>query len=326
MLCILNSNHNPYFNLALEEYLLKEFSEEYFMLWRNSPCIVVGRNQNTLAEINQEYALARRIPVVRRLSGGGAVFHDLGNLNFTFIVNDTENSFCNFRRFAAPIIEVLRSLGLPAELSGRNDLTIDGRKFSGNAQLKYQNRLLHHGTILFSAAIADITAALRVDPAKFDGKAVKSVNSRVTNIQSHLSQPLTIEELESLILNHVIAGSPEHTLYRLNPSDIQKINVLSAAKYSAWEWNYGRSPAYTLRNQARFAGGSVETLINVKDGIIQNIRIYGDFFGAAEIGAIEQALIGVKHEKQAVRAVLSRFQIQDYLANISAAELMTLLF
>ena len=190
MLYIYNKNTNPYFNLAAEEYVLKEFQEECFMLWRNEPSIIVGKNQNTLAEINLDYVRQHKIPVVRRLSGGGAVFHDLGNLNFTFIVNEDVSSFSDFKRFTQPIIDVLRKLSVNAEFSGRNDITIDGKKISGNAQYYYKNRILHHGTLLFSSSITDLSAALKVRPVKFEDKGVKSVSKRVTNISEHLKEPL----------------------------------------------------------------------------------------------------------------------------------------
>ena len=191
MLCIYNKNTNPYFNLACEEYILKEFNEECFMLWRNSPCIVVGKNQNTLSEINKDYVDKNNITIVRRLSGGGAVFHDLGNINFTFISNQKE-TFNDFKRFTVPIIDALKQLNVNAEFSGRNDLTIDGKKFSGNAQYCYKNRVLHHGTLLFSANVKDISQSLNVKEKKFEGKAVKSVKSRVTNISSHLKSPMKV--------------------------------------------------------------------------------------------------------------------------------------
>lgn len=326
MLCILNDNTSPYFNLALEEYLLKEFADECFMLWRNEPSIIVGKNQNTLAEINLEYVEAQGIKVVRRLSGGGAVFHDLGNLNFTFIVNDLENSFCDFSKFTAPIIAVLAKLGIKAELSGRNDLTVSGLKFSGNAQYKYKDRLLHHGTILFSAAIPDITSALRVSSEKFEGKGIKSVASRVTNIQSHLSQPLSIEEFAVMIRNHMASDRGVYTLYSLTPPDIDKVNQLVREKYATWEWNYGASPQYNLRNKARLTGGSVEVLLDVKDGTIQNARILGDFFSKYDISQIERSLSGVRHEEKAVTAALASFDFQDYMANVTASEFIRLLF
>jgi lipoate-protein ligase A len=326
LLYVINDNVNPYFNLALEEYLLKEFDQECFMLWRNAPCIVIGKNQNTLGEINLEYVRTNDIKVVRRLSGGGAVFHDLGNLNFTFIVNDYDNSFCDFGKFTAPVIEVLNKLGIQAELSGRNDLCIAGLKFSGNAQYKYRDRLLHHGTILFSAAIPNMTAALQVNPSKFEGKGIKSVASRITNIQSHLSVPLTIEELETQICDQVKKDRENYEIYRLTSEDVQRVNQLVQGKYATWDWNYGTSPEYNLRNIARLKGGTVEVLLNVKNGTIQNIRIFGDFFGKSDVHLIEQALIGVKHEEKSILNILSRVCLEDYVAGVTNMEFISLLF
>lgn len=326
MLYIVNDNVDPYFNLALEEYLLKEFAQECFMLWRNSPCIVVGKNQNTLGEINLDYVRKHHIKVVRRLSGGGAVYHDLGNLNFTFIVNDLQNNFCDFSKFTAPIIAVLRKLGVQAELSGRNDLCVSGQKFSGNAQYKYKDRLLHHGTILFSAVIPDISAALRVNPSKFEGKGVKSVASRITNIQSHLAEPITIEELKTMIVDEVKTDRDYYEIYRLTSIDVEKVNESAQGKYAAWDWNYGISPEYNLQNKARFQGGSVEVFLNVKTGVIRNARVFGDFFGKSDVCQIEQALVGVRHERKAISDSLSGFCFEEYLAGVTMMEFLDLLF
>jgi len=186
MLIINDLRTDPYFNLAAEEYALKNFKADCFMLWRNEPSIIVGKHQNTLAEINLDYVKKRNIKVGRRLSGGGAVFHDLGNLNFTFISTGAqENRLVDFRRFTMPILEVLQNLGIEAVFEGRNDLTIHGRKFSGNAEHVWKNRILHHGTLLFSSVLTDLSEALKVDPLKFRDKAVKSIRSRVTNISKH---------------------------------------------------------------------------------------------------------------------------------------------
>lgn len=320
-----NDNVNPYHNLALEEYLLKEFTDECFMLWKNSASIIIGKNQNTLSEVNVEYVNANKIPVVRRLSGGGAVFHDLGNLNFTFIINDMENSFINFKKFTLPIIEVLNKLSVNAELSGRNDLTIDGRKFSGNAQYKYKNRLLHHGTLLFSSNITDLSAALNVNRSKFEGKSVKSVISRVTNISSHLKQPLTIDEFKKEITDHIMSKYEDCTLYNLTTNDIKAVNELVKEKYSTWEWNYGSSPAYNFRNQKKLAGGIIEACLNVTNGYIKEIKFYGDFFSKQDIGDIEQALSGAKHDEESMRQVLGNFDINDYFANITLEEIIGLI-
>lgn len=326
MLYIYNKNTNPYFNLAAEEYVLKEFQEECFMLWRNEPSIIVGKNQNTLAEINLDYVRQHKIPVVRRLSGGGAVFHDLGNLNFTFIVNEDVSSFSDFRRFTQPIIDVLRKLSINAEFSGRNDITIDGKKISGNAQYYYKNRILHHGTLLFSSSITDLSAALKVRPVKFEDKGVKSVSKRVTNISEHLKEPITIEKFIDLIMNHIREQTDESEMYEFTQEDIQKIEKLVREKYSTWEWNFGTSPDYSFKNEKKFTGGTVEVNLNVEKGIIKDIKIYGDFFGKYDVSEVENLLKGVKHSEEEIRKVLSNIDMNDYFANITVDNLIEVMF
>ena len=326
MLYILNNKTSPYFNLALEEYILKEFSQECFMLWQNSPSIIVGKNQNTLSEINIDYVKEHNIPVVRRLSGGGTVFHDLGNLNFTFIINDTENRFVDFKKFTLPIIEVLRKLSVNAELSGRNDLTIDGRKFSGNAQYKFKNRLLHHGTLLFTSNISDLVAALKVDPYKFEGKGIKSVESRVTNISEHLKQPLEIAGFKELIMEHIKTSHKEFDFYELTPQDINTVNRMVQDKYAEWEWNYGSSPSFNLKNHKKFNSGNLEVYLTVNNGIIEQFKLYGDFFGKCDINDIEQAVRGLRHEEKAVKSALSGFIMDNYISGIGIDDLIRMLF
>ncbi|KHO61320.1 lipoate--protein ligase [Thermoanaerobacter sp. YS13] len=326
MLYIYNKNTNPYFNLAAEEYVLKEFQEECFMLWRNEPSIIVGKNQNTLAEINLDYVRQHKIPVVRRLSGGGAVFHDLGNLNFTFIVNEDVSSFSDFKRFTQPIIDVLRKLSVNAEFSGRNDITIDGKKISGNAQYYYKTRILHHGTLLFSSSITDLSAALKVRPVKFEDKGVKSVSKRVTNISEHLKEPFTIEQFIDLIMNHIREQTAESEMYEFTSEDIQKIEKLVREKYSTWEWNFGTSPDYSFKNEKKFTGGTVEVNLNVEKGIIKDIKIYGDFFGKYDVSEVENLLKGVKHSEEEIKKVLSNIDINDYFANITVDNLIEVMF
>jgi len=326
MLYIYNKNTNPYFNLAAEEYVLKEFKDECFMLWRNEPSIIVGKNQNTLAEINLDYVREHKIPVVRRLSGGGAVFHDLGNLNFTFIVNADEGGFTDFKRFAQPIIDVLRKLGVEAEFSGRNDITIDGKKISGNAQYYYKNRILHHGTLLFSSNITDLSAALKVRPVKFEDKGVKSVSKRVVNISEYLKEPITIEEFINLIMEHIKKQTGGGEMYEFTEEDLKKINKLVEEKYGTWEWNFGSSPDYKMKHEKKFPGGTVEVNLNVEKGIIKDVKIYGDFFGKYDISEVEDLLKGVKHSEEEVRKALSKINLQDYMANITIDNLIEVMF
>lgn len=328
MRCIYNSSTHPQFNLATEEYLLKQANDDIFMLWRNAPAIIVGKHQNTLAEINQEYVKKNDIHVVRRLTGGGAVFHDLGNINFTFIMNADEphSNLIDFRRYTLPILEVLQKLGINARFEGRNDLTIEGKKFSGNAEHVYKNRVLHHGTLLFSSKLPDLSAALHVDPSKFQDKAVKSVRSRVTNISEHLKEPLTVIEFKNMIMKHIMEMYPDAVSYTLNEDDLEEINKLVKERYSTWDWNFGQSPQYNLRKITRTAAGTIEFDLLVAKGKIESCKIFGDFFGIYDIEDIEQALKGVSHTESAVHDALAHLDLTLYFNNIAPEELIQCIF
>lgn len=321
-----NNSTNPYFNLALEEYLLKQLDGEFFLLWQNSPSIIVGKNQNTISEINLDYVKEHNIPVVRRLTGGGAVFHDLGNLNYTFIVKDQGGIGFDFKKHTAPIIETLQKLSVDAKLSGRNDLTIDGKKFSGNSQCRYKGRLLHHGTLLFNSSISDISSALKVDASKFTGKGIKSIESRVTNISAYLKKPLTLPEFKQLIVSQINSSHYEFEFYNLSKQEINCVEKLEKNKYESWAWNYGSSPVYNFSNRRKFAAGSIEVFLNVNNGIICSVKLYGDFFGEYDIGDIENALMGVKHEENAIRQRLSEFDLSRYFLGISLDEFLSVMF
>ncbi len=326
MLCIIRQETDPYFNIAAEEYVLKHFSEDCFMLWRNEPCIIVGKHQNTLAEINIDYVKKKEIKVVRRLSGGGAVFHDLGNLNFTFVANaEAGSNMVDFHKFTKPILDVLKTLNINAEFSGRNDLVIDGRKFSGNAEHVYRQRILHHGTLLFSSVMSDLVNALNVDPSKFTDKAVKSVRSRVTNISEHLASTLTVLEFRDLIMQHIIDSTPGATVYSFTQEDIDNITKLSAEKYATAEWNYGTSPNYTFRKKLKTAGGHIEVALVVENGIIRQARFFGDYFHIQDPADIEAAIVGARHEEGDLLSRFASYSLQDYFLNITEEDLISAL-
>lgn len=327
MLCIKRHRTDPYFNIAAEEYFLKEFHDDCFMLWRNEPAVIVGKHQNTIAEINIDFIKKKNIPVVRRLSGGGAVFHDLGNLNFTFIkTKKAGEPGHDFRKFTEPILGVLLKLGVNARFEGRNDLTIEGKKFSGNAMAVHGNRVLHHGTLLFSSVMADLSGALKVDPLKFKDKAVKSVKSRVTNISEHLQQPLTILEFKDMVMQYVMETNAEAAPYSLTDSDNERIEKLTAGKYSSWEWNFGQSPKYNFRKIIKTKGGNIEFNLDVQNGIIRHVKIFGDYFNEYPTSDIENALTNIPHKSDDVIRALEVFDLGNYFSNVSLEEFLDGLF
>lgn len=336
MLYVNNNCTDPYWNLAAEEYLLKEFHQPIFRLWRNGDSIIVGRYQNTLAEVDINYVKENGIKVVRRLTGGGAVFHDLGNLNFTFIEERIpgEDAGAMFRRFTRPIIEALNGIGIKAYLEGRNDLLIDGLKFSGNAVCIHNNRILQHGTLLFSASMGNLAAALKSRPEKFIGKAVQSNRSRVTNISQHLPDsfpadipPVTdIASFWNYLEQYICNRHPEIEPYTFTPVDIEAIDALCRKKYSQESWNFGSSPAYSFSKTAKLSGGIVELFMTVSKGTITELKIMGDYFFTLPTEEFCQKLIGTPHTIDAIRSVLKEIPTTSYFNNIPAEELAGMFF
>lgn len=328
MLCIIdNHTTDPYWNLAAEEYLLTSFSEPIFRIWRNSDSIIVGKNQNTFAEINIDFVERNNIAVVRRLTGGGTVFHDLGNVNYTFIdrKNDSESTDEMFRRFTAPIIRALKSLGVDACLSGRNDLLIGGRKFSGNAICIHGDRLLQHGTLLFRSSMNNLAEALIVHEDKFIGKGVKSTRSRVTNISEHLLVRKTTDEFFNYMANFCIAEG-NFQEYHYCAEDIAAINALADSKYRCREWNYGRSPKCSINHRQKFPSGILELSFDIEKGLISNLSINGDYFFKAPTEELCRMLNGVPFEKEKIIDCLNGVAIDDYFSGIDTNQFVSLLF
>lgn len=317
---------DPYRNLATEEYLLRQKTGDWFMLWRNAPCIVVGRNQNTHAEINRDYVEQNGIAVVRRLTGGGAVFHDLGNVNYTFIEEGASDQFGNYAVFSQPVLDVLHGLGIPAALSGRNDLLIDGRKFCGNAQTLWHGRMMHHGCILFSASLSHLSEALRVNPLKIQSKGIRSVRSRVTNISEHLTVPMTAEAFLTLVLDSVLS-KPGNERYELTAADDAAIDRLVAEKYATYAWNYGFPKEYTFQKDTLFPGGGlVSVAISIQDDKIAAMRVTGDFFGIRDVAEFEANMVGAAYDPHAIANRLQTMNFNDYFAGIEAHAFVNAMF
>ncbi len=325
MLVVDLSTTDPYVNLATEEYLLHHRQEDFFVLWQNEPCIVVGRNQNTLAEINHEYVTDHNIPVVRRLTGGGAVFHDLGNLNYTFIEADAKDKFGNYGVFSTPVLQVLHRLGVPATVSGRNDLLVDGKKICGNAQTMFHGRMMHHGCILFSANVNHLTSALKVNPLKIQSKGIASVRSRVTNIADHLAEPLTVTDFRGLLLDEVLKGEGNR-LYELTPADKEQIETLYREKYATYEWNFGFKKEYSFNKDTLFPAGLVTLSMDIKEDKIAALSVKGDFFGVADVAQFEAAMLGTPYEPSAILERLQSLDFSSYFAGISPEEFIKALF
>ncbi|NLJ58245.1 MAG: lipoate--protein ligase [Tissierellia bacterium] len=324
-----NTSTDPRYNLAFEEYVFKnlETDEDFILLWRNGPSIIVGKNQNTVEEINMEYVKENNINVVRRVTGGGAVYHDLGNLNFSFIGKADSNEKIDFKAYNIPIIKALEKLNVKCELSGRNDLVIDGKKISGIAQSITKGRVLNHGTLLFDSKLDTLSKALNVRRDKIESKGVKSVESRVTNIKPYIKENIDVLEFKELLLKNIFDyfNAPVE-YYELSEEDKKNIQKMVDERYGSWEWNYGRSPKFNYKGYNRFTGGSIEVRLQVEEGIVKNCKIYGDFFGKKDVKDIENILIGTKYDIDEVKNVLQDISIDEYFGRVTLEEFMKCLF
>ena len=329
MLHIPNACTDPCYNLALEEYFLKHapVADDLVILWRNAPTVVIGRNQNIAVEINQPYVEEHGFQIVRRLSGGGAVYHDLGNLNFTFITALSSVGHNNFAHFTRSVIEALSEFGVAAEFTGRNDLTLDGQKFSGNAQYIHHNRLLHHGTLLFDTDMTVLTHALSGSDAKHSKPAVASVRSKVTTIRQHLPPAITLAAFESVLLSAIFAQTESpYRRYELSAADRQSIETLAEKRYRDPVWTYGKLPLYSHNTKKTFAGGSVQVLLNIQDKTITQCKICGDFFATGDMDEMAATLNGAPYQSEAVSNLIDSWLAVHPIHSISPEELLSCFF
>lgn len=300
--------------------------DDFLLFYINQPSIIIGKNQNTIEEINTDYVEENGVIVVRRLSGGGAVYHDLNNLNFSFLTKDDGNSFHNYKKFTQPVVDALAKLGVNAELSGRNDILAEGRKVSGNAQYATRGRMFSHGTLMFDLDIDAVVASLKVKKDKIESKGIKSVRSRVANIVDFLEEKITVEQFRLEILKSIFGGEEQIQYYELSESDWEKIYALSKERYQQWEWNYGKSPRFNIQKTHRFPSGGIDIRLEVNKGIIEEATIFGDFFGVGDVAEIETLLVGTKYDRTAIGEALSTIDISKYFGGITMDDFLQVIY
>lgn len=327
MFYFISSSQNPAFNLATEEYLLKNYNENFFFLYRNSLALIVGKHQNTLAEINLDKTHEEKIPVIRRLSGGGTVFHDAGNLNYCFITKGEKGKLVDFQQYSLPIIQTLQKLNVNAKFEGKSDLTIEGKKFSGNASHVFKDKILQHGTMLFSSDLNRLNQLLKVNPLKFKDRGIRSIRSRVTNISDYLSTPLSIETFANLIIEEIKLKHPKAIKFEMSKNDIEKIEHLMQEKYNNWAWNYGYSPNYSFEKLTNLQGGLIlDVHMNVEKGIIRNLEISGNCINTTKISEFKNIIHGEYHDKTIIKQRLNNYNINLYFSKITLEQLLSSFF
>ena len=322
---IKNVSTNPYYNMAFDEYCLESLSinEPVFYLWQNRPAVIVGFNQEVNTEVNLDYLKGNGIDLVRRVTGGGAVYHDLGNLNYT-IVGRSEDLERDYPEYASIMAKALQSLGVPATLSGRNDILVEGRKVSGFAKRVCKNRLMVHGTLMYNVDVDVLTKVLNPSNTKLQSKGIASVRSRVANLCEYLPNIPDIQTF-SKQLEEILSHHYQDTEYQLSEEDLANIQLLTDQKFATWEWNYGRSPKATLTHSARLACGTVEIHLTLAENRISSCRFGGDFLGNLPATDLESALIEVIYDTENIQKRLSSFTISDYFDGVAMEELIKLI-
>lgn len=320
MIYIETGSDDVYYNFGLEYYFTveKKLPDTVFLFWRTTPTLMVGKYQNVAEEINKPYADEHGIKLVRRMSGGGTIYTDLGGWQFTFICHG-EAKEIEFGRFIAPVIDALREMGVNAGFNGRNDLTIDGKKFSGNAQYRLGDSLVHHGSLLFDTNIEQMVASTTVDSYKIISKSIKSVRDRVTNISEHLPSVMSPEAFKESMIRHITGGTEK--IYAVTPEDDRRIREIAKEKFESWESIFGVNPKFNIERTGRFDGGKITFRLDVSKGVIKSASVFGDFFSTLDAETICSALVGCRYEKNAVLQALVSNGIDGAVYRISAEEM-----
>jgi lipoate-protein ligase A len=291
MLSICSRSHDPFFNLAAEEFLLHNRSEDYLILSINDPCVVVGKHQVVHREVNIRYIEERKLPVIRRISGGGTVYHDRGNLNYSFIRQSEAGKQVDFKRYTQPVIDFLSSVGINAVFGAKNEISVDGLKISGNAEHVFRERVLHHGTLLFNASVQDLNQSLKPKSDNFSTRAVESNRSAVTNLKGKILNIQTTDEFMKSMLDYFIQNFSNLQTYYFSDEEMTSISELAESKYKTWAWNYAYGPPYTLTTRVSIGGKYHRCRLLVKDGIIWEC----DFEGSEEMSCAAKKIIGCRH-------------------------------
>ncbi|MFT8424838.1 MAG: lipoate--protein ligase [Liquorilactobacillus sp.] len=322
-------------NLATEQYLMNsdKLKLPVVLFYIEDRCVIVGRNQNTIEEVDQNYCRENGVTVTRRLSGGGAMYQDLGNLCFSFIVDAENQEFGDFKKMVSPIVKALHEMGVTgAEVTGRNDIVVDGKKFSGNAMYTRGGKTFSHGTLMLDVDTSEVAKTLTVPLDKIQSKGIKSVRSRVTNLRSYLLpeyQNITTEEFRDLLITKVLGVNgieqAKGNEYLLTVDDEKKIDEIESQYYGNWDWVYGKSPKFTVKRRKHFTSGTIDARILVEKGKIENIKFYGDFFGTNNVSELESELTGSIFDKTQLEIKLHNSNLSQYFQGIPEQEIIDLL-
>lgn len=317
---------NPYFNLALEEFLFYHKKEEQMILflWQNENTIVIGRYQDLLEEVNMKFATEEGISIVRRNSGGGAVYHDLGNLNYTIIFDKKNDDHIDIARSIQPILEAVRELGIPAEISGRNDIKVNDYKISGNSLYISNGRMLLHGTLLIHSNLQFLKQALTRRSKVIDSKATSSIKSNVENLQTFYEGTLKIPRFKKILEDKFFDGNIIQ-YGTLSHEEMNVIKKIEQEKYMTNDWNYGKSPECDVVYEGRYEGGTLRAHVKMKGSIVKKIWFDGDFICKKEIEELESKFIGMSIDKSLLTE-LEAIRIEDYFVKINTKDIYNLLF